>query len=465
VRPLPFFVALSVAACDSFAPPPLTHSGPGPVASVVVHPDSADLIVDDTLSLAAIALDAQGDTVTDAVVTWTTDDSNVVVVLPGGLAIAVSSGATLIRASADGFSDSARLAVASITYRAVAAGDQHTCAVGNNRRAYCWGRDGSGQLGVVPAVLERPTATAVAAGATFVAVTSGSAHSCGLGVDSLIRCWGANADGELGTGTPSTSALPAPIASSLPYLMVTAGGTHTCGLATSGLVLCWGSNAVQELGGGSGASDATPAVADDGTLFTQVTAGAAHTCALTPTGDAVCWGSDSLGQRGDSLAAGTAPTTVGGGHRFTLLAAGGSHTCGLVAGTAYCWGSNGRGESGTGVADTAVVTPVAVQGGLSYLGLVAGGDFTCGITTDSLAYCWGANDRGQVGDGTQTDRPAPTAVGGGNQFVALTTGALHVCGLTAAGAIYCWGDGTDGQLGLAIVPPFKATPTRVPFPP
>ena len=67
--------------------------------------------------------------------------------------------------------------------------------------------------------------------------------------------------------------------------------------------------------------------------------------------------------------------------------------------------------------------------------LKAFGWFTCGLTSAGVAFCWGANDTGQLGDGTQTNRSAPVGVKGGLTFAALTSAAdgEHTCGVTASG--------------------------------
>lgn len=42
---------------------------------------------------------------------------------------------------------------------------------------------------------------------------------------------------------------------------------------------------------------------------------------------------------------------------------------------------------------------------------IAGGTaHTCALTAGGAAYCWGANQYGNIGDGTKTNRTAPTAV-------------------------------------------------------
>src|SRR5206468_11203133 len=77
---------------------------------------------------------------------------------------------------------------------------------------------------------------------------------------------------------------------------------------------------------------------------------------------------------------------------------------------------------------------------------------TCGITTVGAAYCWGDNNRGQLGDGTTTGSTTPEGVGGGLTFATVRTGAGHTCGIATAPTMNtadCCGDNLPGQLGTA----------------
>ncbi len=128
------------------------------------------------------------------------------------------------------------------------------------------------------------------------------------------------------------------------------------------------------------------------------------------------------------------------------LTAGGGHSCAVTtSGTTWCWGLNDRGQLGDGSA-TNRGTPVAVAGGVGFTVVAAGAAHTCALDAGGLAYCWGDNTNGQLGDGTLVSRPVPTAVGG-PAFAKLAPGTRHTCGLTAAGTAYCWGDNAYGQLG------------------
>ncbi len=128
------------------------------------------------------------------------------------------------------------------------------------------------------------------------------------------------------------------------------------------------------------------------------------------------------------------------------IAAGGMHTCALGAsGEAYCWGGNDRGQLGTGETERRS-TPARVGGGLAFTSLAGGVLHTCGLAGGGAAYCWGADDAGQLGDGGTRPRTEPVRVAGNRSFTALGTGNAHSCGL-ADGAVYCWGGNRHGQLG------------------
>jgi alpha-tubulin suppressor-like RCC1 family protein len=125
-----------------------------------------------------------------------------------------------------------------------------------------------------------------------------------------------------------------------------------------------------------------------------------------------CWGGNPNGELGDGTTAGhLTPKPVAGGLRFDAVSTGTEHTCGVtLTQRAYCWGRNLAGGLGDGtLSDRLSPTPVA--GGLTFRGIAAGYRDTCGrVVTSNVAYCWGLNNRGQVGDGTTMDRLTPVPV-------------------------------------------------------
>jgi len=132
--------------------------------------------------------------------------------------------------------------------------------------------------------------------------------------------------------------------------------------------------------------------------------------------------------------------------RVVQIAAGGSHTCARLAdGSLRCWGANSRGELGNGTT-TDRLRPTPVVGVSAATDVAVGGGHSCAITRDGAAYCWGANGAGSVGDGTFDDRATPQRVRELPPVVKLACGG-HSCARAASGAVFCWGINQNGQLG------------------
>ena len=238
----------------------------------------------------------------------------------------------------------------------------------------------------------------------------------------------------------------------VPRVPLAAGGYHTCALTGAGGVVCWGSNSHGQIGDGTTTSRSTPtAVSGLGSGVAAVAAGQYHTCALTTGGAVLCWGFNSSAQLGDGTATSrSTPTAVSGlGSGVAAIAAGGSHTCALTTGGAVlCWGANSRGQVGDGTTN-ARLSPTAVSGlGSGVAAVTAGLYHTCAVTIGGASLCWGYNSSGQLGDGTGTNRSTPTAVSGlGSGVAAMSAGGFDTCALAVGGSALCWGENNYGQLG------------------
>ena len=104
-----FFISCAAAVAagcgsDPAEPPPA-------VASVSITPDSASVILFDTLRLTAVARDSRGDALTDRAITWTSSDPGRVFVQPTGRVQALGRGTTTITAASEGKGGQARIAV------------------------------------------------------------------------------------------------------------------------------------------------------------------------------------------------------------------------------------------------------------------------------------------------------------------------------------------------------------------
>lgn len=129
-----------------------------------------------------------------------------------------------------------------------------------------------------------------------------------------------------------------------------------------------------------------------------------------------------------------------------VIAAGGRHSCSLVSSKVLCWGANDRGQLGDGDLE-ARDTPGPIVGDLDFTQVTTGLSHTCGVARGGEAYCWGSDDNGQLGDATTTSRSAPVRVSGNLTFRLLRAGLQHTCGLTNGGEIACWGGNQFGQVG------------------
>lgn len=313
-------------------------------------------------------------------------------------------------------------------------------------------------------------ATASVAGTVaFASVAAGGAHTCALTATGEAYCWGRGESGQLGVPAPTTrcpadggpvacSRVPIAVSAGLVFSRIAGGGAHTCGLTADGTGYCWGNNGYGQLGDNSTTDRFTPVPVATSLKFTAIDGGVWHTCALTAAGTVHCWGRNDLGQLGDGTALlRLTPVAVIGGVTFKSIGAGGfdiGHTCGLASdGGAWCWGANDKGQRGDGTQDGAAIphsAPAPVSGGILFTSLSAGlGGHNCALSTQGPAYCWGANEFGAVGDGSDQTHTFPVAVGGGLTFVQLAAGGFigHTCGVAEAGAAYCWGENSVGQVG------------------
>lgn len=129
------------------------------------------------------------------------------------------------------------------------------------------------------------------------------------------------------------------------------------------------------------------------------------------------------------------------------VAAGGLHTCAIADQAVYCWGENNRGQLGDGTT-SGRFTPMEVQGLPGRpLSIAAGSTHSCAITIDGT-YCWGNNDDGQLGDGTDVQSETPVAVEGLPQPLhEVAPGSNYTCGLSDTD-VHCWGSNTQSQLGV-----------------
>ena len=370
---------------------------------------------------------------------------------------------------------------------AIAAGENHACALTATGTVNCWGANDSGQLGGGGSYDDSNVPIAVVDGTeapitNVVSLVASAYHNCASTLTGPTLCWGTNVNGQLGNspdsiGPVSNLAVPVPDASvrALTGATLAAGAFHTCALGAAGGAKCWGFNGLGELGNNLYSSDPNPdpsPVVDATNIpltgFAELALGSQHTCARTVGGSMKCWGYNGYGELGrgpDFYDKTPQPVLTAGNSAIAGVAtivAGGFNTCAMTAfGGVRCWGDNRYGKDGNGIATAA---PAAVIGlGAGTKSVAAGFSHTCAVTVGGGVLCWGENSLGELGNNGTTSSFEPVAVAGlESGVVAVAAGKFYSCALTITGAVMCWGDNSFATLGNnSPATPFSDTPVAV----
>ncbi len=318
---------------------------------------------------------------------------------------------------------------------AVSAGASHSLVLMEDGSVYSWGANSDGQLGTggtleshVPVRVRDLTGSGYLEG--IVDIAAGNGFSLALAEDSTVYAWGTNDFGQLGDGTILPSSLPVRVVdssgtSSLSRIVAISAGSFGClALDVSGGIWSWGSNREGALGRGD--SDLDPHPIPGRVLFS---AGAP----LQEVADIACGSMFSFALREDS--------------------------------TLWAWGSNADGQLGN---DTTLSSyfprPVLDSAGIDTLGsiveIAATGTGVFGIfghalatDADGKAWSWGRNYNGQLGDGTISSRNLPVrvlnSVGTGFliDIAQMSAGSEHSLVLLEDGSVYGWGNNYYGVIG------------------
>jgi alpha-tubulin suppressor-like RCC1 family protein len=340
-------------------------------------------------------------------------------------------------------------------------------------------------------------ASTTAAKQAAAALSAGGAFGCARLGDGSLKCWGRNAEGQLGQGdTQARGDAPGELGDALPAIAlgtgrtvrsVSAGNASACAVLDDGSLKCWGFNGDGQLGLGDTINrgdapgemgDALPAVPlGSGRGATAVVRGLRHVCALLDNGSVKCWGHNGYGQlglgdtasRGDQpneLGDALAPVDLGPGRSATAVVAGNYFSCALLDdATVKCWGDNTYGALGQGDVSLrgdapgemgAALPAIDLGTGRTARALTTGGYHACAILDDGSVKCWGfapmlglggGPDRGD-GPGEMGDALPTVALGTGRTALAISAGQAHTCAVLDDKSVKCWGDNSEGELGL-----------------
>jgi len=361
------------------------------------------------------------------------------------------------------------------TVTSIASGAYHSCAVTSKGEAYCWGKNTSGQLGDSTTTDRtkpvKVTMSGVLTGKTISQISTGDESTCALTTENKAYCWGGNSFGQLGDGTTTPHSSPVAVDASgvlagKAVTKISLGFTHTCALTSEEVAYCWGDNTQGQLGDGTTTQRSSPVAVDvsgalAGKAVTKISLGYQLTC-VTAT-EAYCWGGNAAGQLGNgttSTSATSSPVAVNNSAAAVSdISAGYFHACAVYTSdsTAHCWGQNDYGQLGDGTINQKT-TPVAVNAsgvlaGKNITQVSSDGGHTCAIDAEGIAYCWGSDSNGELGNGAaDANGGLPVIVDtsgelNGGAITQISVRFAHSCVTTLSGGAYCWGGGFAGQLG------------------
>jgi alpha-tubulin suppressor-like RCC1 family protein/uncharacterized protein YjdB len=440
---------------------------PGAPASVTITPNPLTLAAGFTGQLTALVRDASGDTL-PAAVAWATTDGTIAQVSGTGLVTGIAEGTVIVTASSGGIvgTDTVVVTPAPVATISISLTGTHV-GVGATVQLSATPRDAQANplLRPVQWSSSDPSIATISPSGLALGVSPGSTLMVATseGVSDSVTLVVETENVAAVAVSPSSVAIGAGLA-----VQLSAAVIGTSGDTLANRVITWSSSAPQVasvdsagLVTGHTAGTVTITATSEGVegdaqvavqvnlAFPALDGGYTHTCSLTANGVTYCWGANGEGQLGNGVlsASSAVPIRISGPAIFTSLYPGGLHTCALTpAGQAWCWGSNQKGQLGTG--DTVSVAEAApVAGGLAFVQLTGGFSHVCGLTAGGAAYCWGGNSQGELGTGNTQQRVMPTLVAGGHQFASLSARGAHTCGITSGGATYCWGRNADGELG------------------
>jgi alpha-tubulin suppressor-like RCC1 family protein len=377
------------------------------------------------------------------------------------------------------------------------------CALLHDGRVKCWGANQWGALGYGDTIDRGDNKREMGEYLAYVdlgpayhavSLTDGTGFNCAILDNDQVKCWGANAHGQLGIGTAGfIGNKPGQMGTSLKVtsfgkdrhaVQLAAGKAHLCALLDDGSIKCCGWNEMGQSGhedvndwcdepGEIG--DKLPAVdLGTGKKAVAVTAGDYHTCALLDDGTVKCWGQNQDGELGlgDSNDRGNKPGTMGDalppvnlgtGAKAVMVKSGGRTNCALLDdGSLKCWGYSQCDALGTGDGKSRGLSPGEMGDNLPAVDLGTDQEIVemdiahwtpCVRFADGTAKCWGCNDFGELGRSDPTEpwgmgELLPFVdVGTGKKIASISRSNVRSCALLDDGTVKCWGNNEVGQLG------------------
>lgn len=158
------------------------------------------------------------------------------------------------------------------------------------------------------------------------------------------------------------------------------------------------------------------------------------------------------------------------------LAVGLQHTCAIKSGSLFCWGLNDNGQigdqdggfiagntdpfSGENPAPKVVLKPHLVMKGAE--SVAVGYEHTCAVKSNSL-YCWGSNEKGQLGLDNRVSANEPVLVPIGEPVSKVRARGYLTCAITQSQNLVCFGSRNTKKANGSVEPVLLSKTPQAPI--
>ena len=325
------------------------------------------------------------------------------------------------------------------------------CALLADGTVACWGANAEGQLGSPETIGDSPVPVRVS-GVSKVTTLD---HTCAVDTHGSAFCWGRGSflQSEASATTVETSPVRLPLPGPATKVVTNALGVG-CAILRDRSVACWGSNSAQQLGEGISTSANNNPPQTIGAAFgaKDIAVGTA-TFVVDDDGTLKSWGRAIGIGRPISFESDGWPTKVSLDH-VSMIDTVEQEACAVAKGIGWCWGARDTQATSSlyaRVLPTAVDTPEPITRIATSRSVGDHRRRWCATSVTGALYCWGLNNAGQAGNGTKQFALEPVQVAG------LPAPAAEVkimpystCAILTNGKVYCWGSNMYGQLGAGL---------------
>jgi len=281
-------------------------------------------------------------------------------------------------------------------------------------------------------------------------------HQCAILLNNVVECWGHNQHGELGNGQSYSDPLFSHVTVDFPpntiVREISAGHFHTCTIVNTGSVMCWGLMGLESDNPPYWSNPSPTQVSLGGRKAVALQSDRGDHWAILDNGELHCIG---------PCGAGTGFSRISNlGNQFIAIGGGSSSNvdCAMMVNlTILCYGLSSDHQQTPQPTGESWIHPF--QGptwmeGFFLDSTIDFSDFSVAMSVETEVVCW----IDLLGWGLPSDsystilvcsnhRGKESGPLGQPDVVSISSGPNHSCGLLSNGSVYCWGANDRCQLG------------------